>query len=95
LLLLWIIIHSSYQLYNMSMKYMRKSNINISKSITISSWCRMCVAIFHSRNVSGKCEETINSCLLSVKKWNENRRLVFWSLETLIGFRDRVRGLVA
>jgi hypothetical protein len=55
----------------------------------------MCAAIFHSRNVSGKCEETINSCLLSVKKWNESRRLVIWSLETLIGFRDRVRDLVA
>jgi len=28
-------------------------------------------------------------------KWNGSRHLVFWSLETLTGLRDRVRGLIA
>jgi len=32
---------------------------------------------------------------LSVEKWNGSRHLVFWSLGTLTGLRDRVRGLVA
>jgi hypothetical protein len=36
-----------------------------------------------------------NFCLLSVKNLNENRHLVFWSLETLTGLKDRVRRLVA
>jgi hypothetical protein len=34
-------------------------------------------------------------CLLAVKKWNGSRHLVFWSLETLTGLRDRVRRLGA
>ena len=29
------------------------------------------------------------------KKWNGSRHLVFWSLGTLTGLRDWVRGLVA
>jgi len=29
------------------------------------------------------------------RKWNGSRHLVFWSLGTLTGLRDRVRGLVA
>jgi hypothetical protein len=29
------------------------------------------------------------------EKWNESRHLVFWSLGTLTGLRDRVRELVA
>jgi hypothetical protein len=32
---------------------------------------------------------------LSVEKWNGSRHLVFWSLGTLTGLRDRVWGLVA
>jgi hypothetical protein len=55
-------------------------------------------AIVHPQ---GKCKwfiwqmwETRNSCLLSVK-WNGSRRLIFWSLGTLTGLRDRVRRLVA
>jgi hypothetical protein len=36
-----------------------------------------------------------DSCLLLVKKWKGSRHLVFWSLETLTGLRDRVRGLIA
>jgi hypothetical protein len=34
-------------------------------------------------------------CLLTVRKWNRSRHLVFWSLGTLTGLRDRVRGLIA
>ena len=34
-------------------------------------------------------------CLLAVKKWCGSRHLVFWSLGTLTGLRDRARGLVA
>jgi hypothetical protein len=34
-------------------------------------------------------------CLLAVKKWNGSRHLVFWSLGTLTGLRDRVRRLIA
>jgi hypothetical protein len=34
-------------------------------------------------------------CLLAMKKWNGSRHLVFWSLGTLTGLRDRVRRLVA
>ena len=34
-------------------------------------------------------------CLLVVKKWCGGRHLVFWSLGTLTGLRDRARGLVA
>jgi len=45
--------------------------------------------------LSGKCEETRNSYLLSVENLNGSRHLVFWSLETLTGLRDRVRRLVA
>jgi hypothetical protein len=39
--------------------------------------------------------KTMNSCLLSVENRNESLYLVFWSLETLTGLRDRVQGLVA
>ena len=46
-------------------------------------------------NLSGKYRETRNSCFLSVESGNESRHLVFWSLETLTGLRDRARGLVA
>jgi len=51
----------------------------------------------HPQNLilCGKCVETRNSCLLLVEKWNGSRHLVFWSLGTLTGLRDRVRGLVA
>jgi hypothetical protein len=45
--------------------------------------------------VSGKYGETRNSCLLLVKKWNESRHLVFWSLGTVTGLEDQVRRLVA
>ena len=41
------------------------------------------------------CGETRNSCLLLVEKWNGSRHLVVWSLGTLTGLRDRVRGLIA
>jgi len=34
-------------------------------------------------------------CLLAMRKWNGSRHLVFWSLETLTGLRDRVRRLIA
>jgi hypothetical protein len=45
--------------------------------------------------LSGKCGETRKYCLWLVEKWNGSRHLVFWSLETLTGLRDWVRGLVA
>jgi len=45
--------------------------------------------------VSGKYGQTKNSCLLSMKKKNGSRHLVFWSIGTLTGLKDRVRGLVA
>jgi hypothetical protein len=45
---------------------------------------------------SGQCGETRNSLSLSSKKkWCGSRHLVFWSLGTLTGLRDRARGLVA
>jgi hypothetical protein len=45
--------------------------------------------------ISGQCRETRNSLSLSSEKWCGSRHLVFWSLVTLTGLRDRVRGLVA
>jgi hypothetical protein len=45
--------------------------------------------------ISGQCGETRNSLSLSSEKWCGSRHLVFWSLETLTGLRDRARGLVA
>ena len=45
--------------------------------------------------ISGQCRETRNSLSLSSEKWCGSRHLVFWSLGTLTGLRDRVRGLVA
>jgi hypothetical protein len=33
--------------------------------------------------------------ILSMEKWNRSRHLVFWSLETLTGLRDRVQRLIA
>jgi len=51
--------------------------------------------IYIIRYLSSKYGETRNSCLLYVEKWNGSRHLVFWSLGTLTGLRDRVRGLVA
>jgi hypothetical protein len=57
-------------------------------------------AIVHPLNknykgLSGKYEKTRNSCLLSVENLHGSRHLVFWSLETLTGLRDRVQRLVA
>jgi hypothetical protein len=40
------------------------------------------------------CGETRNSYFLSVENLNRSRHLVFWSLKTLTGLRDRVRRLV-
>jgi hypothetical protein len=45
--------------------------------------------------ISGKYGETRNSLSLSSEKRNGSRHLVFWSLGTLTGLRDWVRGLVA
>jgi hypothetical protein len=45
--------------------------------------------------ISGQCGETRNSLSLSSEKWCGSCHLVFWSLGTLTGLRDRVRGLVA
>jgi hypothetical protein len=45
--------------------------------------------------LSGKCGEIRNSCLLFMEKWNGSRHLVFWSLGTLTGLKDRVHGMVA
>ena len=45
--------------------------------------------------ISGQCRETRNSLSLSSEKWCGSRHLVFWSLGTLTGLRDRARGLVA
>jgi hypothetical protein len=42
-----------------------------------------------------KIEKTRNSYLLLVEWGNRSRHLVFWTLGTLTGFRDRVWGLVA
>jgi hypothetical protein len=57
------------------------------------------IPLFKSRKcvwyLSGKYGETRKYCLLLVGKWNGNRHLVFWSLGTLTGLRDWVRGLVA
>jgi len=39
--------------------------------------------------------ETRNSLSLSSEKWCGSRHLVFWSLGTLTGLKDWVRGLVA
>jgi hypothetical protein len=71
------------------------------KKICVYNYCRTCAAswrkhpplIFVSK--CGKCGEIRNSCFLLVEKWNGSRHLVFWLLGTLIGLRDRVRGLVA
>ena len=40
------------------------------------------------KGLPGKCVETRNSCLLSVKNFNGSRHLVFWSLGTLTSLRD-------
>ena len=45
--------------------------------------------------ISSKYGETRSSLSLSSEKWCGSRHLVFWSLGTLTGLRDRVRGLVA
>jgi hypothetical protein len=56
-------------------------------------------AIVHPRmcdgGISGQYGETRNSLSLSSEKWCGSRHLVFWSLGTLTGLRDRARGLVA
>jgi hypothetical protein len=57
-------------------------------------------AIVHPRMygeiyISGKSGETRNSLSLSSERWCGSRHLVFWSLGTLTGLRDRARGLVA
>jgi len=49
--------------------------------------CSMCVCLENRGN-----KEFLS--LISVK-WNGSRHLVFWSLGTLTGLRDRVRRLVA
>ena len=63
--------------------------------------CRTCAALWPTvhpqenyKGLSGKYRETRNSCLLSVENLNGSRHLVFWSLGTLTGLRDRVRRLV-
>ena len=40
-------------------------------------------------------ERIRNSCHLSIKKGNENQHLLFWSIKTLIGFKVRIKGLIA
>jgi hypothetical protein len=53
--------------------------------------------IFHSQMyvyLFGKCGKTRNYCLLSVESRNGSRHLVFWSLGTLTGLKDRVEGLL-
>ena len=56
-------------------------------------------AIVHPQNIwgdiSGKYGETRNSLSLINEKWCGSRHLVFWSLGTLTGLKDRARGLVA
>jgi len=47
------------------------------------------------RGMLGKINKIRNFYHLSVEKENRSRHLVFWSLRTLIGLRDRARGLVA
>jgi hypothetical protein len=54
-----------------------------------------CKPIWQNVNLFGKYRETRKSCRFIGRKWNESRHLVFWSLGTLIGLKDRVRGLVA
>jgi hypothetical protein len=39
-------------------------------------------------------ERTMNSYSLLVKRENESRHPIFWSLGTLTGLRVRVRGLI-
>lgn len=48
-----------------------------------------------SRHLSDKYRKTRNSYLLLVENRKGSHHLIFWSLGTLTGLRDRVRGLVA
>ena len=67
--------------------------------------CCMCAASWRNNPLSnprcwypgkiGKNRETRNSYLLFMESRNESRHLVFWSLGTPTGLRDRVRGLIA
>jgi len=68
---------------------------------TSNGSCRTCAASRRSPStllwtcVSGKYGETREFLSLISVKWNGSRHLVFWSLGTLTGLRDRVRRLVA
>jgi hypothetical protein len=82
--------------------FLMASQIESSRLMGWHATCRMCTASRRSSTIqgkwnglSGKYEETRNSCLLSVKNLNGSRHLVFWSLGTLTGLKDRVRKLVA
>jgi len=57
----------------------------------LSHVCGVAVIVHsHWFKVIEKIGETMIPCLLSVESGNESYHLVFWSLGTLIGLRDRV-----
>ena len=55
---------------------------------------RMCDVNVMGGYISGQFGETRNSLSLSGEKWCGSRHLVFWSLGTLTGLKDRVQGLI-
>jgi hypothetical protein len=80
-------------------KLRRIPDDQIQKKLQIS--CRTCAASRRSPTHTQLCVDLENMgrqgilCLLAVKNGNGSRHLVFWSLGTLTGLRDRVRRLVA
>ena len=79
-------------------KHQTKPQTKIKHAYTLSHVSDV-ATIVHPRmcgdNIFGKYREARNSLSLSSEKRNGSRHLVFWSLGTLTGLRDWVRGLVA
>jgi hypothetical protein len=71
----------------------------ITKNIVVARVRVASRRLFHPQGVCqclfGKYGETRNFYLLSVEYFNGSRHLVFWSLGTLTGLRDRVQRLVS
>ena len=70
--------------------------------LNVHTRCRTCAAscrIFHfnikCNYLSGKYGGDKKFLSFIGGKWNRSRHLIFWSLGTLTGLRDRVRGLIA
>jgi hypothetical protein len=71
---------------NQKIKYNDQTKTKFSPHV-----CGVAVIVHsHWFKVIGKIGETMIPCLLSVESGNESYHLVFWSLGTLIGLRDRV-----